>query len=287
MQAVNQKRGNVLRMTETAVMIAFATVLSEIKIVNLPFGGTVTAFSMLPLILIAYRYGTRWGLLSGFVYSLLQMMLGMDNLRYGVNFLAVAAIILFDYVVAFTALGLAGLFRDKIKNQGLALAAGVVFVSILRYLCHFVSGWAVWSVWAPEGMPAWLYSLGYNASYMVPECLITAVGAVLISFVLDFSSTDITRRGREADAKPKNNSAIAAKLAGFGLIAAGVLYDVFAAVNVLMAETETEMPKEALLAVLAVCVVAGVLLIAIGEIVQILSDMRQQRENGETTGKNQ
>lgn len=271
-----QKKNNVLRMTESAIMVALATVLSEIQIVNMPFGGSVTAFSMLPVIIIAYRYGTRWGLFTGGIYGLFQMLLGMNNLRYGTSFWALLCIILFDYIVAFGVLGLGGVFRKKIPNQGIALAAGGLLASVLRYLCHFISGWAVWGVWAPEGMPAWQYSLGYNATYMVPEAIVTIAGALLISLFLDFTSRDITRRSKQAAAGERSNAAVAAKMLGLGTVIGGILYDIFAAVNVLFVE-EADVPSEMMLKVLAVTAVAGVVLYALGEIVQLLSDLRAQK----------
>ncbi len=275
------KKNNVLRLTESAIMIALATVLSEIKIINMPFGGSVTAFSMLPIIIIAYRYGTKWGLFTGGVYGLFQMMLGMNNLRYGVNFWAVAAIILFDYVVAFGVLGLGGIFRKKIQNQGIALASGALLVSVLRYACHFISGWTVWAMWAPEGTAPWLYSLGYNATYMVPEAIVTVVGALLICLFLDFNNRDITRRSKQASVSTdRNNAAFAAKALGLVTVVGGVLYNVFASVNVLLSEAEeVSVPKESMLKVLAVTAIVGVVLYALGEVVQILSDLRAQKNN--------
>lgn len=274
-----QKKNNVLRMTESAIMIALAVVLSEIQIVNMPFGGSVTAFSMLPVIIIAYRYSTRWGIFTGGVYGLFQMLLGMNTLRYGTSFWSLLCIILFDYVVAFGVLGLGGVFRKAIPNQGVALASGSLLVSVLRYICHFISGWAVWGVWAPEGMPAWQYSLGYNATYMVPEAIVTIVGALLISLFLDFTSRDITRRAKQAAAlSERNNAAVAAKMLGLGTVAGGILYDIFAAVNVLFV-AEADVPSEMMLKVLAVTAIAGVVLYALGEVVQLLSDLRGQKSD--------
>lgn len=167
-------------------MIALATVLSMIKFANLPFGGSVTLCSMLPLVLIAYRYKWKWGLLTGVVYGLVQMVLGANNLSYGTSALAVILIILFDYLVAFGVMGFAGIFRDKFRNQPLEIALGAFVACALRYICHFISGWAVWKMWATEGQPAWLYSVTYNATYMVPETIVTIVVGVLIVLVLDF-----------------------------------------------------------------------------------------------------
>ena len=272
-----QKKSNVLRLTESAIMIALSVVLSEIQIINMPFGGSVTAFSMLPVIIIAYRYGTRWGIFTGGVYGLFQMLLGMNNLRYGTSFWSLLCIILFDYIVAFGVLGLGGVFRKSIPNQGLALASGSLLVSVLRYICHFISGWAVWGIWAPEGMPAWKYSLSYNATYMVPEAIVTVAGALLISLFLDFTSRDITRRSKQAAAlSERSNAAVAAKMLGLGTVIGGILYDIFAAVNVLFIE-EADVPSEMMLKVLAVTAVAGVVLYVLGEIVQLLSDLRGQK----------
>lgn len=182
----------ILRLTESALMLALSVILSLIKLTDLPFGGSVTLFSMLPVVIIAYRYGTSWGLLTGFVSGLLQMLLGMSNLKYGTTPLAVVAIILLDYIIAFGAQGLGGLFR-KLPHQGIGLAIGGGLACVIRYLCHVLSGVTVWKDFAPEGMNLYAYSFGYNATYMVPETLITMLGALLISLVLDFRSKNITR----------------------------------------------------------------------------------------------
>jgi thiamine transporter len=92
------------------------------------FGGQLTLVSMLPLVLISYRYGVKWGLFSGFVYSLLQMALGMNTVTaafqpgyFGDEAMLFKAIImiLLDYVLAYTALGFGGVFRGKLKNNGI------------------------------------------------------------------------------------------------------------------------------------------------------------------------
>lgn len=88
-----KEKKTILRLCESAIMIALATVLSMIKFANLPFGGSVTLCSMLPLVLIAYRYKWKWGLLTGAVYGLVQMVLGANNLSYDTSALAVILII--------------------------------------------------------------------------------------------------------------------------------------------------------------------------------------------------
>lgn len=184
---MEKKKKNVLKLCETAIMIALATVLSLFKFADLPFGGSVTICSMLPIVLISYRYKWKWGVFAGFVYGLVQMVLGANNLSYGTSALAVILIILFDYLVAFGVIGFAGIFRDKLgKNQPLEIGVGAFLACGLRYICHFISGWAVWSIWAPEGQPAWIYSLVYNATYMIPETIVTVVVGVIVALVLDF-----------------------------------------------------------------------------------------------------
>lgn len=172
-------------------MIALATGLSMLTIANLPFGGSVTPFSMLPLIVIAYRYGTKWGICTGVVYGLLQMVIGLNNLSYATSFMAAVAIILFDYVLAFGVLGMGGIFKNKIKNQSLAMGLGALVACALRLGCHFISGVTVWAIFA-ENMPVWLYSITYNASYMVPETIVTVGGAMLVSLFLNFSTPKIS-----------------------------------------------------------------------------------------------
>lgn len=183
---------NLLKLCETAIMIALATVLSLFTIANLPFGGSVTLCSMLPIAIISYRYKLKWGILTGLVYGLIQMILGANNLSYGTSALAVILIILFDYLVAFGVIGFSALFRNKIKNnQPLEIGLGVIIACILRYLCHFISGWAVWGIWA-EDVPAWIYSLTYNATYMIPETIVTVIGAVLLCLFFDFRKDTIS-----------------------------------------------------------------------------------------------
>lgn len=271
------KRTNILRLTESAVMIALATVLSAITFFEMPMGGSITAFSMLPIMLIAYRYGVRWGSFTGVVYGLLQMLLGMQNLRYGASLWAVLAIILFDYLVAFGVLGFAGAFRKAIPNQTAALTVGCVLASLLRFACHFISGWVVWGVWAPEGMPAWLYSLEYNGYYMLPECILTAIAAALLSAFLDFTSTDITRRSAKAEHTTlRNPAATGCKLAGISVMIAGVLYDISQALAALT--TDFEPDKLTMIATVCGALIVGILIIAFGEIVQLLTDLREQKK---------
>jgi hypothetical protein len=175
------------RLVECAVLIAIGTVLSLFEFSGpWALGGGITVCSMLPLVLICHRHGTKWGICSALVYGVLQMFLGMKNVMYGRNFWEVLAIILLDYVIAFGVIGLAGIFDKCIKNRPVSIAVGSVFATLLRLACHFVSGWIIWeALWPNElGWASPLWSLAYNASYMIPEMIITTVAAVALYFPL-------------------------------------------------------------------------------------------------------
>lgn len=183
------------RITETAIMIALATVLSYVVFSKLPMGGSVTLFSQVPIIIIGYRYGLKWGAATGVIHGLLQMVLqGLENFSYVKGIGSYLILIFADYVVAFMVLGIGGaLFKKAVKNQALALGLGAAVASVLRYLCHFVSGATIWKEYAGD-QPVWLYSLTYNATYMLPELIISVIGVVLLAVVLDFNSPTLIRK---------------------------------------------------------------------------------------------
>lgn len=165
---------NALVMCECAIMIALAAVLSFVKILELPYGGSVTAFSVVPIVIISYRHGVKWGLLSGFVFSIIQLIQGASTLSYATSFWAAVTIILFDYVIAFTVIGLAGFLRNKVSNPSAAAVTGTVGICALRYICHVISGCTVWAGVSIPSTDGLLYSLSYNATYMIPETIINA-----------------------------------------------------------------------------------------------------------------
>ena len=104
------------QLVESALMVAVATVLSLLKI-DLPFGGGVTLASMLPIILISHRYGFKWGLFTAFVYSVLQLILGVDNVGYATSAFMAAGVVVLDYILAYTVLGLSGLFGSDESGE--------------------------------------------------------------------------------------------------------------------------------------------------------------------------
>ncbi|MCR4576345.1 MAG: energy-coupled thiamine transporter ThiT [Clostridiales bacterium] len=177
------KNTNVL--VECAVLLAIANILSFFKIEKLfwGFGGGVTALSMLPLIIVCRRHGTVIGMLTAFAHSLLQLVFGLDNVQYATGFLMAVGIILLDYIIAYTVIGLSGIFSAEKHADAKSIILGIVFTFTLRLVCHFISGWWIWDALWPNdmGMVSPIYSIVYNASYMIPEMVFTCVAAVLIN----------------------------------------------------------------------------------------------------------
>ena len=200
-------------LTESAMLLALAIVLellSKMFIPEMPFGGQITLVSMLPVVLISYRHGVKWGICAGVAYALLEMAIGTKTVMaafqpgyFGDGVLIANALImcLLDYVVAFTVLGLGGMFRNKIQNSGVALMTGSLVALGARYVTHIASGYILFAGYAEwfftqEGFPTWgttlvetlspellgfVYSVVYNGMYMIPEMIITAVVALLLA----------------------------------------------------------------------------------------------------------
>lgn len=183
----------ILCITEGAVIIALAYVmellcvwLNEISGVGalLPFGGTIT-ISMLPIAYYSYRRGVAWGLGVGFVYSLLQMLLGF-YVPPANTWWALVLCVLLDYLVAFTVVGLAAVFAKPFKNHRLVgYCVGAVAVCLIRFVSSFLSGVILWGSYGPEGMNVWVYSLIYNVSYMLPTTILTGIFAVIVCAAID------------------------------------------------------------------------------------------------------
>lgn len=177
-----QKNSTTLTLVEGAMLIALATVLSYVKLFEMPFGGSIT-FEMLPLIIMGLRRGPKWGCLTGFVHGLLQMTLGFTNVLYCSTLIAQIGCILLDYLLAFSCLGLANVFAKPFSNRKAGYILGSVCVCVLRFICSFLSGWLLWGSYAPENMHPAYYSLVYNGAYMLPDTIIVVivVGALAIA----------------------------------------------------------------------------------------------------------
>ena len=172
---------------ECVLMVAVATVLSLIKI-DLPFGGGVTICSMLPIILISHRHGVKWGLATAFVYSLIQLVLGLDNVGYATTTVMAIGVVMLDYVVAYTVLGLSGGFNKVFpkREAPTAVMVGTAVTFFLRFVCHFITGGWIWKEWMPEtfmNLPMtnpWVYSALYNGWYMLVELLLSEIVIALL-----------------------------------------------------------------------------------------------------------
>ena len=182
-----QKRQNakISTLTECAVMLALAFALSYAKLFEMPMGGSVTVASMLPIMLISVKYGVTTGLATAFTYSLtqlLQAVMSANVFPYCETLGTLTLCILFDYVVPFTILGLAGIFHKmKItKNAEANIYLGIVSVVVLRFVCHFITGVAIWGQWAPDGMGKYLYSFLYNGGFLSLDFIICIVCAVFM-----------------------------------------------------------------------------------------------------------
>ncbi len=170
----------------SAVMIALAFVLSSIKLFSLPNGGSVTVAGMVPLIILGFKYSTRWAVFSALVYSVLQMITGFYP-PVSNTFLAYFGVVMLDYVIAFGVLGLSGLISKRFKRDSkisFPVAGGIVI--FMRFISSFLSGILIWSSYTPEGMSVWYFSLTYNGSYMMLE--------LIISVIVLFSLTPVIRR---------------------------------------------------------------------------------------------
>ena len=200
-------------------MLALATVLSIIKILELPYGGSVTVACMMPVIVIAYRHGIKFGLLVALVFGIIQQLFGLKTLSYVTTWQSVVAVIALDYIIAFTVIGLGGAFR-KMSSQANGLLCGTLLVCALRFLCHVISGATVWAGLSIPTNAALLYSIGYNATYMIPETIVTASAAYYIGSVLDFRGDAITNLKKEG----KSGMPVLGWISGL-IIVAAIIFD--------------------------------------------------------------
>ena len=189
----NKSSKQIVAMIECSMMIALSTVFSLLKIVDMPYGGSVTIASMLPIVIAAYRHGFLWGLGTALTNSVIQLLLGVNNLSYFSTWQSILAIILLDYIVAFGVFAISGLFRRVEKRQNLAFLYGILLSSVLRYICHVISGATVWVGLSIPDNAALLYSLSYNATYMIPETIVLVAIGVYLTSMVDFRTPYPTR----------------------------------------------------------------------------------------------
>lgn len=158
----------------TTIALSFA--LSYVKLFSMPQGGSVTLASMLPLVIYAYIFGARKGVFVGAIYGLLQCMQS-PQIYHPLQ-------VIIDYPLAFGVIGLAGIVSNikGIKSPFIKFIIGASIACVLRYLCHVVSGYYVFSSWAMEGYTALSWAFVYNL-YLIAE-----LGIILVAGGLIYSS---------------------------------------------------------------------------------------------------
>ena len=163
-------------LVEVAILVAMAFVL-EVAFSFLPAmpqGGRV-GISLLPLVVIAWRHGVKWGLIGGVVYGLLNLMLDGVLYHWGSFFL--------DYTIAFGVVGLAGIAR-KINDYVFGFALAVFIGYFARFVSHVLSGILLFGEYAPEGESVIWYSVTYNATYLLPAFILTLIVGIPVYFAL-------------------------------------------------------------------------------------------------------
>ena len=194
------------RLAVSGVLIALAVVLSFVKVFELPFGGSITLFSMTPIMLAGWMFGVPWGLLCGVVDGILQGLVGAATTQAfaGMEMLEAIGVICLDYLAAFSVLGCAGLLRRALREKPrLGFALGALLAGFLRYAVHTFSGALLYGSYAEwfftqEGFYSWgatvlekfsgtglavVYSLIYNGFYMIPEIILSVFAAVVLMSV--------------------------------------------------------------------------------------------------------
>ena len=156
-------------LTEGALMIAVAQILSYLKLWEMPWGGSVV-LAMAPIILYAVRWGLAAGLVGGFAFGTLQFL--FDG-GFAIGWQSIIG----DYLLAFCMLGFAALPR---RAKG-GIFYGTLVGCAARFLVHYVVGATIWAEYMPETFfgltmhSPWFYSLLYNLAYMLPNTVITLI----------------------------------------------------------------------------------------------------------------
>ncbi len=174
------KQTNTQKLVFTAVMLALATALSVIPAIQLPFGGKTTIASMVPILLIVFKYDFKWSLLSTFTYSVIQLLLSVAKvLGWGLSPVVLIGCLALDYILAYTVLVVAHPFR----KSGVSAIIGSAVALAARFIVHLISGMVLWGYITEKGfIGALWYSITYNGAYMLPELILTViVMAALVS----------------------------------------------------------------------------------------------------------
>ncbi len=158
-----EKPVDVKALTISSLLIALSVILGNIKIFEMPQGGSITLMSILPIVLCGYLLGTKRGVLAGICVGLLNLIFGPYIIHPVQLFL--------DYPIAYGALGLSGL----VSNSKNGLTKGYLIGLAGRYICAFLSGWIFFGAYAPESFNAVTWSLWYNFTYLAAEGILTII----------------------------------------------------------------------------------------------------------------
>lgn len=177
------KKQSYKKLVICAMMIALGTVLSLWTPFRFwPQGGSVTLAAMAPILFVGLLFGPKWGFGTSFVFSILQLLLGIGELAtWGVTPVVFAGAIVFDYLLAYTGLGIASLIPGR---DGMRSVVGTILACLFRFLCHFVSGILFFGAFVGEGYTALSWSIFYNGSFMLPEAIVTSVVMLALSRLL-------------------------------------------------------------------------------------------------------
>ena len=190
-------------LTECAVLAALSLALSLIPGLSMPFGGTISWFATAPVLIAAMRHGSRWGIATALIYSLTQLLLGLNNFSWlPRTLIAVVGCALLDYVIAYTCLGLAGWIYRLCKSRIGGVTVSVLMTGCIRLLCSFLSGILIWKgIVPPEyaDWSPWLYSLAYNAAWCVPDVVLALIALLALSR-MDTLALLPEKAGEKADA---------------------------------------------------------------------------------------
>ncbi|WP_176107993.1 energy-coupled thiamine transporter ThiT [Bacillus cereus] len=178
----NMRNTNLQAMIESAILAAFALIIDILPLsIKLPTGGSIS-FAMIPIFIIAYRWGFKSAFLGGLIWGLLQIVVGDAIIVTPIQ-------VIIEYFVAFAFIGFAGLFYKPIQqtlmnNQRKKTIAYIIFATFIgsfaRYFWHFIAGIIFWGQYAPKGQSAILYSLIVNGSTMLASFALCTVLLLLL-----------------------------------------------------------------------------------------------------------
>ncbi|WP_176538820.1 MULTISPECIES: energy-coupled thiamine transporter ThiT [Bacillus cereus group] len=173
----NMRNTNLQAMIESAILAAFAMIIDILPLsIKLPTGGSIS-FAMIPIFIIAYRWGFKMAFLGGLIWGLLQIVVGDAYILTPIQ-------AFIEYFIAFAFIGFAGLFYKQIqqtlingeRKKTISYIILATFIgSLARYFCHFIAGIIFWGQYAPKGQSAVLYSLIVNGSTMLASFALCTV----------------------------------------------------------------------------------------------------------------